>query len=84
MPTLYKVPLEVNRNVLAFDMVEAIERHDVKIDYPEDVNTVHVTGTLKELANFFRYLAGSSQSFPISEFEEWASEYEVDENGKPV
>ena len=77
--TLYKVPLEIDTDkIKAFDMVEAIERHNVKIDYPENVDYVDVTGTLKELADFFRYLDGPGQSFPINEFEEWARDYEVE------
>ena len=77
--TLYIVPLEIDTDkIKAFDMVEAIERHNVKIDYPENVDYVDVTGTLKELADFFRYLDGPGQSFPINEFEEWARDYEVE------
>ena len=86
MTTLYKVPLEIDPETIpAFTMVEAIERHpDLIIDYPEGVDYVNVTGTMETLVEFFHYLDGSAQSFPIDEFKEWAEQYEVDENGIPV
>ena len=86
MPTLYKVPLEINPETIpAFVMVEAIDRHpSLIINYPEGVDTVNITGTMETLVEFFHYLDGSAQSFPIDEFKEWAKQYEVDENGIPV
>ena len=85
MPTLYKVPLEIDPNTMpAFVVAEAIERHDVNIDYPEGVDYVEVTGAMETLVEFFHYLDGSAQSFPVDEFREWAKSYEVDENGIPV
>ena len=78
MPTLYKVPLEIDhQDIKAFEMVEAIERHDIKIEFTEDTSVVNVTGTLDQLANFFSYLDGPAQSFPIDEFKEWIQDYKV-------
>mgnify|MGYP003115738919 CR=1 FL=1 len=78
MPTLYKVPLEIDPNeIKAFDMVEAIERHSVSIECPEGVDHVNVTGTIETLADFFSYLDGPAQSFPIDEFVEWVQDYKV-------
>lgn len=76
MSKLYKVPLEIDPETIpAFDMVEAIDRHDISIEYPPDLDFVLVTGTLEELANFFSYLDGPAQSFPIDEFKEWVLSY---------
>jgi len=78
MSSLYKVPLEIDhQDVKAFEMVEAIERHDIKIEFTEDTSVVNVTGTLDQLANFFSYLDGGAQSFPIDEFKEWVQDYKV-------
>jgi len=78
MSVLYKAPLEIDHNTIkAFDMVEAIERHDIKIEFTEDTSVVNVTGTLDQLANFFSYLDGPAQSFPIDEFKEWVQDYQV-------
>ncbi len=84
--TLYKVPLEIDPETIpAPVMVEAIDRYpDLIIEYPEDVNYVDITGTMETLVEFFHFLDGSAQSFPIDEFREWAEKYEVDENGIPV
>tara|TARA_Y100001963_G_C6612208_1_gene367588 strand:+ start:116 stop:376 length:261 start_codon:yes stop_codon:yes gene_type:complete len=86
MPSLYKIPFEIDPEIIpAFVMVEAIERHpDLIVEYPEHVDYVNITGTIETLAEFFHYLDGSAQSFPIDEFKEWAKQYEVDENGIPV
>ena len=86
MPSLYKVPLEIDPETIpAFVMVEAIDRHPALIiEYPEGVDTVNITGSMDDLANFFQELDGPTQSFQIDEFKEWAALYEVDENGIPV
>ena len=79
MPTLYKVPLEIDTDVIpAFTMVEAIDRHpDLIIEYPEDISICYVTGTQDHLSDFFSYLDGPAQSFPIDEFVEWIQDYKV-------
>jgi len=78
MATLYRVPLDVDpQEVKAFDMVEAIERHDIKIDNPEE-DEFFVTGTQDVLTSFFRQLNGPGQSFPITEFVEFIQDYKLE------
>lgn len=78
MATLYRVPLVIDVNeIKAFEMVEAIERHDITIDYLKEGET-YVTGTQDVLASFFRQLSGPGQSFPISEFVEYIQDYKVE------
>ena len=84
MPTLYKIPFEEQTETIPpFVVIEALDRHPDLIVEAGD-GYVNITGTMETLAEFFHYLDGPAQSFPIDEFKEWAKQYEVDENGIPV
>tara|TARA_R100001082_G_scaffold103960_2_gene74981 strand:+ start:1605 stop:1844 length:240 start_codon:yes stop_codon:yes gene_type:complete len=79
MPTLYKVPLQIDPDTTTpFTMVEALDRHpSLIIEYPEDITICYVTGTQEDLASFFKHLDGPGQSFPIDEFIEFIQDYKV-------
>ena len=78
MSTLYRVPLDIDPHVTpAFELIEIIERHEIKIDNPTQ-DELFVTGTQDELASFFRQLDGPGQSFPISEFAEYIQAYKLE------
>ena len=75
---LFAVPIP---DEVPFQYLDEVAReYDVTVDHNNDT----ITGTMESLANFFQALDGPAQSFPIDEFTEWASSYEVDENGIPV
>jgi len=82
MTALYKVPLEIDPD---YSLTEVIDKHSTLIiTWHEDAEYIDITGNMNDLADFFQALDGPAQSFPIDEFKEWASQYEVDENGIPV
>ena len=78
MATLYRVPLDIDpQEVKAFELVEIIERHDIKIDNKTE-DEFFVTGTQDVLTSFFKQLNGPGQSFPITEFVEFIQDYKLE------
>jgi hypothetical protein len=82
MATLYQVPFEYPSDLPVTELRDLLNNHSVKLEYDftEDIDVFNnhtVTGTLEDLTGFFQALDGPAQSFPIDEFQEWASNFVV-------
>ena len=76
---IYTLPFQYPKELPATDLRDLLVLHSVKLEEdfeaPHDGDTFHkVTGTLGDLINFHRDIDGPGQSFPVSEFKEFAEE----------
>ncbi len=67
-------------NITWEELDDVTRNHYVLVDHNNDT----ITGCMESLIELFHDLDGPAQSFPVDEFKEWASLYEVDENNIPV
>jgi hypothetical protein len=81
---IYKLPFQYPKDFPVTQLRDLLVKYSVKLGYDFDVDfddpVKHtVTGTLDDLIGFHREIDGPGQSFPVDEFKEWASEYEIDD-----